>query len=144
MQLYFLTQNVLETGVINMSDTFTFSSLRHLIVVFPPPYPLPHVSFQAKYVDCSDFGWTNFEEPQAVFHIQRFYSRTNTFVKIEPEREQLSCGQQKAIMVHYILNKDGYGDATSVNFYYVVRIRALLCLPENLFASDHHWVIRSV
>ncbi|XP_019345829.1 ovostatin [Alligator mississippiensis] len=98
----------------------------------------PRLKLRAKYVDCSDFGWTNFEEPQAVFHIQRFYSRTNTFVKIEPEREQLSCGQQKAIMVHYILNKDGYGDATSVNFYYVVLSKGTIVLSGTKEVNLEH------
>uniref|UniRef100_A0A8C3SLY3 Alpha-2-macroglobulin n=1 Tax=Chelydra serpentina TaxID=8475 RepID=A0A8C3SLY3_CHESE len=43
----------------------------------------------------------------------RFYSRTNSFVKLEQVPEMLSCGQQRRIMVHYILNKEGYRDATT-------------------------------
>ncbi|XP_019371619.1 PREDICTED: ovostatin-like [Gavialis gangeticus] len=98
----------------------------------------PRLELRAKYVDCSDFGWTNFEDTHAVFYIRRFYSRTNSFVKIEPEREQLSCGQQKAIMVHYILNKDGYGDATSMNFYYVVLAKGTIVLSGTKEVNMEH------
>uniref|UniRef100_A0A8C3P054 OVOS protein n=1 Tax=Cyanoderma ruficeps TaxID=181631 RepID=A0A8C3P054_9PASS len=58
--------------------------------------------------------------PKASFLIRRFYSRTNSFLKIEPVTEELSCGQQRAINVHYVLNREGYGNATHANFYYVV------------------------
>uniref|UniRef100_A0A663LXU2 Ovostatin n=1 Tax=Athene cunicularia TaxID=194338 RepID=A0A663LXU2_ATHCN len=49
--------------------------------------------------------------PQALFVVQRFYSRTNSFVKIEPVKEKLSCGHQQAIIVHYVLNSEGYKNA---------------------------------
>ncbi|NWQ66218.1 OVOS protein, partial [Neopipo cinnamomea] len=70
--------------------------------------------------DCADFIWGSHNEPQASFLVRRFYSRTNSFLRIEPVPEKLSCGQQRTINIHYILNREGYGNATHTNFYYVV------------------------
>ncbi|XP_075347875.1 ovostatin-like [Mycteria americana] len=77
--------------------------------------------------DCADFFiWRNDNEPQALFFVRRFYSRTNSFVKIEPVKEKLSCGQQRTINVHYVLNREGYRNAT--NFYYVVMTKGKIVL----------------
>uniref|UniRef100_A0A8D2NY38 OVOS protein n=1 Tax=Zosterops lateralis melanops TaxID=1220523 RepID=A0A8D2NY38_ZOSLA len=78
--------------------------------------------------ECEDFIWGIDNEPKASFLIRRFYSRTNSFLKIEPVTEELSCGQQRIINVHYVLNRDGYGNATHTNFYYVVTL-LLACPP---------------
>uniref|UniRef100_A0A8C3U1U4 OVOS protein n=1 Tax=Catharus ustulatus TaxID=91951 RepID=A0A8C3U1U4_CATUS len=56
--------------------------------------------------ECADFIWGIDNEPKASFLVRRFYSRTNSFLKIEPVREQLSCGQQQTINVHYVLNRE--------------------------------------
>uniref|UniRef100_A0A672UJV5 Ovostatin n=1 Tax=Strigops habroptila TaxID=2489341 RepID=A0A672UJV5_STRHB len=74
--------------------------------------------------------------PQALFFVRRFYSRTNSFVKIEPVKEKLSCGQQQKINVHYILNKGSYRNAEHTNFYYVVSIFSItLTVTEKLAPS---------
>ncbi|NWH53133.1 OVOS protein, partial [Fregata magnificens] len=79
--------------------------------------------------DCADFFfWSNDNEPQALFFVRRFYSRTNSFVKIEPVKEKLSCGQQRTIKVHYVLNREGYRNATHTNFYYVVMTKGKIML----------------
>ncbi|NXI50425.1 OVOS protein, partial [Chloroceryle aenea] len=79
--------------------------------------------------DCEDFFiWRNNNEPQAVFFVRRFYSRTNSFVKIEPVKEKLSCGQQQLIKVHYVLNREGYSNANHTNFYYVVMKKGKIIL----------------
>uniref|UniRef100_A0A8C3I065 Uncharacterized protein n=1 Tax=Chrysemys picta bellii TaxID=8478 RepID=A0A8C3I065_CHRPI len=70
--------------------------------------------------NCNVVGWLIPYYPEAYYSVQRFYSRTNSFVKIKLEPEVLSCGQQRSITVHYVLNKYGYGKITSVKFYYVV------------------------
>ncbi|XP_071413375.1 ovostatin-like [Pithys albifrons albifrons] len=70
--------------------------------------------------DCADFSWGIQNEPQASFFVRRFYSRTNSFLKIERVPEKLSCGQQRKINVHYVLNREGYSNATHTTFYYVV------------------------
>ncbi|NXW37052.1 OVOS protein, partial [Phaetusa simplex] len=79
--------------------------------------------------DCADFFlWSNDDEPQALFIVRRFYSRTNSFVKIEPVKEKLSCGQQQTINVHYVLNRQGYRNASHTNFYYVVMTKGKIIL----------------
>ncbi|NXK98087.1 OVOS protein, partial [Formicarius rufipectus] len=78
--------------------------------------------------DCADFVWGIHNEPQASFSVRRFYSWTNSFLKIEPVPEKLSCGQQQTINVHYVLNREGYSNATHTNFYYVVMKRGKITL----------------
>lgn len=65
-------------------------------------------------------GWLVPFYTEAFFSIQRFYSWTNSFVRIEPVWKELNCGLNKLITVHYILNKKQYRGATSVNFFYLV------------------------
>lgn len=60
--------------------------------------------------------------------VQRFYSLTNSFVRIEPVQEKLSCGQQRMINVLYVLDKEGYGNAMRTNFYYVVMTKGKIVL----------------
>ncbi|KAM7130913.1 ovostatin-like [Ciconia maguari] len=89
----------------------------------------PHFKLSVRQApdDCADFFiWRNDNEPQALFFVRRFYSRTNSFVKIEPVKEKLSCGQQRTINVHYVLNREGYRNAT--NFYYVVMTKGKIIL----------------
>ncbi|NWV66407.1 OVOS protein, partial [Malurus elegans] len=78
--------------------------------------------------ECADFVWGIDNEPKASFLVRRFYSRTNSFLKIEPVTEELSCGQQRTINVHYVLNREGYGKATHTNFYYLVVTKGKITL----------------
>ncbi|NWT83043.1 OVOS protein, partial [Lanius ludovicianus] len=78
--------------------------------------------------ECADFIWGIDNKPKASFLVRRFYSRTNSFLKIEPVTEKLSCGQQQMINVHYVLNRDGYSNATHTNFYYVVMTQGKITL----------------
>ncbi|NXM78015.1 OVOS protein, partial [Serilophus lunatus] len=78
--------------------------------------------------DCADFIWGIHKEPQASFSVRRFYSRTNSFLKIEPVTEKLGCGQQRTINVHYVLSREGYSNATHTNFYYVVMTKGKITL----------------
>ncbi|NXI78251.1 OVOS protein, partial [Rhipidura dahli] len=77
--------------------------------------------------ECADFAWIH-NEPKASFLVRRFYSRTNSFLKIEPVTEKLSCGQQQTINVHYVLNREGYSNSTHTNFYYVVMTKGRITL----------------
>ncbi|NXB53598.1 OVOS protein, partial [Leucopsar rothschildi] len=78
--------------------------------------------------ECADFIWGIDNEPQASFLVRRFYSRTNSFLKIEPVTEELSCGQQRTINVHYVLNREGYSNTTHANFYYLVMTQGKITL----------------
>ncbi|NWW16489.1 OVOS protein, partial [Falcunculus frontatus] len=78
--------------------------------------------------ECADFTWGIDNKPKASFLVRRFYSWTNSFLKIEPVAEELSCGQQRTINVHYVLSREGYSNATYTNFYYVVMTRGKITL----------------
>ncbi|XP_062975072.1 ovostatin-like isoform X2 [Elgaria multicarinata webbii] len=71
---------------------------------------------------CTDYGWLETYQPESVYYIQRFFSRTDSFVKIEPVLEELPCGQEKPITVHYILNKYQYQDTepNDIIFSYIL------------------------
>ncbi|NXW72503.1 OVOS protein, partial [Hirundo rustica] len=80
--------------------------------------------------ECEDFIWGFDNEPKASFLVRRFYSRTNSFLKIEPVTEELSCGQQQTINVHYVLNREGYSNTTHTNFYYVACLSSFAALSS--------------
>ncbi|XP_010399284.2 ovostatin-like [Corvus cornix cornix] len=92
---------------------------------FDPSFKL---TVQQAPEECEDFIWGIHNEPKASFLVQRFYSRTNSFLKIEPVTENLICGQQQMINVHYVLNREGYSNATHTNFYYVVMTQGKITL----------------
>ncbi|XP_007428599.1 ovostatin-like isoform X1 [Python bivittatus] len=87
--------------------------------LFEPRYKL-RAFYQSD--QCTDYGWLDAYQPEVVYYIQRFFSRSGSFVKIEPVLEELPCGKQKSVTVHYILNKEQYKDiqTTSVNFYAIL------------------------
>ncbi|NXY18289.1 OVOS protein, partial [Atrichornis clamosus] len=97
-------------------DTSNFFDPRFKLTVKPAPE------------ECADFIWRIDNEPKDSFLVRRFYSRTNSFLKIEPVTENLSCGQQRTIKVHYVLNREGYSNATHTNFYYVVTAKGKITL----------------
>jgi len=74
---------------------------------------------------CHTEGWIEPSYPDATLSIQRFYSWTNSFVRIEPLWKDLSCGQKRVITVHYVLNTEGYKSINTLNFYYVVSVGLL-------------------
>uniref|UniRef100_A0A2K5RQQ7 Alpha-2-macroglobulin domain-containing protein n=1 Tax=Cebus imitator TaxID=2715852 RepID=A0A2K5RQQ7_CEBIM len=67
-------------------------------------------------------SWLTPQYLDAHFLVSRFYSRTNSFLKIVPEPKQLECNQQKVVTVHYSLNSEAYKDDSSVNFFYLVSL----------------------
>lgn len=94
-----------------------------IFLFFPTPSP-----DQATYKtneQCHSEGWIEPFYPDASLFIQRFYSWTSSFVRIEPYWKDLSCGKKRMITVHYILNTEGYKSINTINFYYVVSVRLL-------------------
>ncbi|NXT53834.1 OVOS protein, partial [Pluvianellus socialis] len=82
----------------------------------------PEISLRATYKTsdhCHSEGWIEPSYPDASLSIQRFYSWTSSFVRIDPLWKDLSCGQKRMITVHYVLNTEGYKSINSMNFYYV-------------------------
>uniref|UniRef100_A0A452EFR9 Alpha-2-macroglobulin domain-containing protein n=1 Tax=Capra hircus TaxID=9925 RepID=A0A452EFR9_CAPHI len=56
------------------------------------------------------------------FSVQRFYSRTSSFLMIEPEPKELRCNQEKIVTIHYSLNSEAYRDDSNINFFYLGNI----------------------
>ncbi|XP_066468770.1 ovostatin-like [Tiliqua scincoides] len=69
-----------------------------------------------------DNSWPDGIDTQATQYIQRFYSRTDSYLEIEPVTKELKCGQTESINVRYILkgDKDEAGKNTEVTFYYIL------------------------
>uniref|UniRef100_A0A452H633 OVOS protein n=1 Tax=Gopherus agassizii TaxID=38772 RepID=A0A452H633_9SAUR len=85
--------------------------------------------------NCNAGGWLIPYYPEAYYSVQRFYSRTNSFVKIKLEPKEFSCGQQRSITVHYVLNKYSYRKITSVKFYHVVMAKGKIVLSGKQHVS---------
>lgn len=90
---------------------------------------------------CTEYGWLENYKPEAVHYVQRYFSRTNSFVKIEPVLRELPCGKREAISVHYILNKVQNEELPSkVHFYYLVSAERLSGFAMTfLLAFNPHW-----
>nr|XP_034996718.1 ovostatin-like [Zootoca vivipara] len=70
---------------------------------------------------CTEYGWLETYKPEAVHYVQRYFSRTNSFLKIEPVLGELPCDKRKTIYVQYILNKVQNEELPSrVYFYYLM------------------------
>nr|Q6IE37.2 RecName: Full=Ovostatin homolog 1; Flags: Precursor [Homo sapiens] len=69
--------------------------------------------------ECYLPSWLTPQYLDAHFLVSRFYSRTNSFLKIVPEPKQLECNQQKVVTVHYSLNSEAYEDDSNVKFFYL-------------------------
>uniref|UniRef100_A0A2K6EDH5 Alpha-2-macroglobulin domain-containing protein n=1 Tax=Macaca nemestrina TaxID=9545 RepID=A0A2K6EDH5_MACNE len=67
-------------------------------------------------------SWLTPQYSDASFLVSRFYSRTNSFLKIVPEPKQLECNQQKVVTVLYSLNSEAYEDGSNVKFFYLVSL----------------------
>ncbi|NXD78635.1 OVOS protein, partial [Halcyon senegalensis] len=119
-----LNENYLANYTTDKNGTAAFSI--DTSTFFDPSFKL---TVRQARDDCEDFFmWRNDNEPQALFFVRRFYSRTNSFVKIEPVKEKLSCGQQQMINIHYVLNREGYRNANHTDFYYVVMTKGKIIL----------------
>ncbi|EFB16893.1 hypothetical protein PANDA_014866, partial [Ailuropoda melanoleuca] len=95
-------------------------------------------SLKATYIrplSCYPSSWLAPEYVDAHFSVSRFYSRTNSFLKIAPEPKQLRCNQQKIVTVHYSLNGEAYGDDSNINFFYLVTWNGNFSFPINIDAD---------
>lgn len=74
--------------------------------------------------ECDENNWPEANDIKTTHYIQRFYSRTGSYLEIEPVSEELQCGQRKSINVRYILNRDQdkAGKSTEVYVYYIVSV----------------------
>ncbi|NXM78027.1 OVOS protein, partial [Serilophus lunatus] len=95
----------------------------------------PEISLKAIYKTsdhCHYEGWIEPSYPEATLSIQRFYSWTSSFVRIQPLWKDLGCGQKRMITVHYILNTEGYKSINIMNFYYVGMAKGKIVLTGEI------------
>nr|XP_020760295.1 LOW QUALITY PROTEIN: ovostatin homolog 2-like [Odocoileus virginianus texanus] len=85
----------------------------------------PEFRLKATYVrpqSCYLPSWLIPQYMDGLFLVQRFYSRTSSFLMIEPEPKELRCDQEKIVTVHYSLNSEAYRDDSNINFFYLVSL----------------------
>uniref|UniRef100_A0A803VZV3 Alpha-2-macroglobulin n=1 Tax=Ficedula albicollis TaxID=59894 RepID=A0A803VZV3_FICAL len=95
----------------------------------------PEISLKAVYKTsdhCHYEGWIEPHYPEASHSVQRFYSWTSSFVRIEPLWKDLKCGQKRMITVHYVLNTEGYKRINTANFYYVGMAKGKIVLTGEI------------
>ncbi|NXK40948.1 OVOS protein, partial [Piprites chloris] len=95
----------------------------------------PEMSLKAIYKTgdhCHYEGWIEPYYPEATVSIQRFYSWTSSFVRIEPSWKDLGCGQKRMITVHYVLNMEGHKNINAMNFYYVGMAKGKIVLTGQI------------
>ncbi|NXP49587.1 OVOS protein, partial [Heliornis fulica] len=95
----------------------------------------PEIFLKATYKSsdqCHFEGWIEPSYPEASLSVQRFYSWTSSFVRIEPLWKDLRCGQKRMITVHYVLNTEGYNSINTMNFYYVGMAKGKIVLTGEI------------
>uniref|UniRef100_A0A8C2TZ08 Ovostatin n=1 Tax=Coturnix japonica TaxID=93934 RepID=A0A8C2TZ08_COTJA len=95
----------------------------------------PELNLKAIYKtgdQCHSEGWIEPSYPDAYFSVQRLYSWTSSFVRIDPLWKYMSCGQKRMITVYYILNMEGYEHINIVNFYYVGMAKGKIVLTGEI------------
>nr|XP_060619441.1 ovostatin-like [Anolis sagrei ordinatus] len=78
--------------------------------------------------NCNSDGWILPYYPEAYYSVQRFYSRTGSFVKIHQASKDLSCGQTREIKVSYVFNNiksnpKNLKPRTTATFFYLVLVK---------------------
>lgn len=72
---------------------------------------------------CYDRSWVVPYYEEGYLQLKRFYSPSNSFLKIEPQSETLSCGFSTEVRVHYILTPAAIGEQKKIVFYYLVSLQ---------------------
>lgn len=84
--------------------------------------------FQAVHkniIFCFDRNWVAPSYGDGYHQLKRFYSPSNSFLKIKPKSKPLSCGSTTDIQVHYILTPAAVGEQKTITFYYLVSLHLL-------------------
>ncbi|XP_066211880.1 ovostatin homolog 2-like [Saccopteryx leptura] len=100
------------------------------------------LNLKATYIrpeTCYVPSWLTPEYMDAHFSVTRFYSRTNSFLKIVPEPKQLRCNQQKIVSVHYSLNSEAYREDSNINFFYLMMAKGTIFLSGQKEIRNKAW-----
>ncbi|XP_067387171.1 alpha-2-macroglobulin-like, partial [Emydura macquarii macquarii] len=71
-------------------------------------------------LNCYDNDWVTPVYNKVIHRATRFYSPSNSFLKIEPVSQTLSCGSTVGVKVHYILRPEALEGEKEIVFYYLV------------------------
>lgn len=88
---------------------------------------------------CYEHSWVVPSYGEHYLQLKRFYSPSNSFLKIEPKSKPLSCGSSTEIRVHYILTPVAIGDQKKITFYYLVSLH----LPYSEVVTGNYRGIRN-
>ncbi|XP_005378941.1 PREDICTED: ovostatin homolog isoform X1 [Chinchilla lanigera] len=105
--------------------------------IYDPMFSLKATFLQPQ--SCHLPSWVTPHYSEASFVVSRFYSRTNSFLKIVPTLKQLRCNQVKIVTVHYSLNHEAYMGASSVNFFYLVMAKGAIILNGQKELRNKAW-----
>ncbi|KAM6216263.1 ovostatin homolog 2-like [Rhynchocyon petersi] len=89
----------------------------------------PEFNLKATYIrpkTCHGSSWLTPDYGDAYLTVSRFYSQTNSFLKIIPDPKKLQCNQQKIVSVHYSLNSEAYSENSSVDFFYLIMAKGTI------------------
>ncbi|GAB0177415.1 alpha-2-macroglobulin [Grus japonensis] len=75
---------------------------------------------------CYDRSWVVPYYEEGYLPLKRFYSPSNSFLKIEPKSETLGCGSSTEVRVHYILTPEAIGEQKKIVFYYLVMAKGII------------------
>ncbi|XP_064904467.1 alpha-2-macroglobulin isoform X5 [Columba livia] len=75
---------------------------------------------------CYDRNWVVPRHEEGYLQLKRFYSPSNSFLKIEPKPETLSCGFSTEVRVHYILTPEATEEKKKIAFYYLVMAKGII------------------
>ncbi|KAM6383238.1 alpha-2-macroglobulin-like isoform 3-T6 [Alca torda] len=81
-------------------------------------------------LNCYDSDWITPSYEHGMRRISRFYSPSNSFLKIEPKPETLSCGSRTEIQVHYIFTPAAIGEQKKIVIYYLVMAKGGIVLAD--------------
>ncbi|XP_074445014.1 alpha-2-macroglobulin-like isoform X1 [Larus michahellis] len=81
-------------------------------------------------LNCYDSDWITPSYEHGMRRISRFYSPSNSFLKIEPKPETLSCGSRTEIQVHYIFTPEAIGEQKKIVIYYLVMAKGGIVLAD--------------
>ncbi|XP_062827451.1 ovostatin [Anolis carolinensis] len=78
--------------------------------------------------NCNSDGWVLPYYPEGYYLVQRFYSRTGSFVKIHQASKDLPCGQTREIKVSFVFNdiksnSKNLKARTTASFFHVVLVK---------------------
>uniref|UniRef100_A0A8C8AF99 Alpha-2-macroglobulin n=1 Tax=Otus sunia TaxID=257818 RepID=A0A8C8AF99_9STRI len=81
-------------------------------------------------LNCYDSEWITPSYEHAMRRINRFYSPSKSFLKIEPKPETLTCGSPTEIQVHYIFTPEAIGEQKKIVIYYLVMAKGGIILED--------------